>query len=153
MEPLQPPWYFQYFSPCVPLRIIELSLPGRASMEFNRNLTVRANRSGASAADRRQDRRYEIQLDLNWKLIYRCRVLETGTGRTIDLSNGGIHYETERRLPAGLNVELSIAWPAMVDDLAPRQLVVSGKIVRSDGGRTAIRKCQHEFLAAGLSAH
>jgi hypothetical protein len=106
----------------------------------------------ASAVDRRQDRRYEIQLDLCWKLIYRCRVLETGTGRTIDLSNGGIHYETERRLPPGLNVELSIAWPAVLDDMGPRQLVVSGKIVRSDGGRTAIRKCQHEFRSAGMGA-
>jgi len=91
-------------------------------------------------------------LDLHWKLIYRCRVLETGTGRTIDLSNGGIHYETDRRLPAGLNVELSISWPAIVDDLAPRQLVVCGKIVRSDGGRTAIRKHQHEFRCAGSGA-
>jgi hypothetical protein len=117
-------------------------------MEFNRNLMVCANRAGTSAAERRQDRRYEIQLDLHWKLIYRSRVLDTGTGRTIDLSNGGIHYEADRRFPAGLTVELSISWPAIVDELGPRQLVVSGKIVRSDGGRTAIRKRQHEFRRA-----
>lgn len=121
-------------------------------MEFNRNLTVRANRVGASAADRRRDRRYELQLDLHWKLIYRCRVLESGTGRTIDLSNGGVHYETDRRLPAGLNVELSIAWPTLADDVAPRQLVVSGKILRSDGGKTAIQRHQLEFRCTGKSA-
>jgi hypothetical protein len=121
-------------------------------MEFNRNLTVRANRLAASAGDRRRDRRYEIQLDLCWKLIYLCRVLETGTGRTIDLSNGGVHYETGRRFPAGLDMELSIAWPAIVDEMAPRQLVVCGKIVRSDGGRTVIRKHQHEFRCAGAGA-
>lgn len=118
-------------------------------MECNRNLTVSANRVWASAGDRRRDRRYEIQLDLCWKLIYRCRVLETGTGRTIDLSNGGIHYATERRFPAGLNVELSIALPAVAGDAAPRHLVVSGKIVRSDGGRTAIRKRQAQFRRTG----
>jgi hypothetical protein len=119
-------------------------------MEFNRNFTVSASRAGA--ADRRRDRRYEIQLDLSWKLIYRCRVLESGTGRTIDLSTGGVHYEAGRRFPAGLDVELSIVWPAVVDDVAPRQLVVSGKIVRSDGGRTAIRKHQHEFRCSGAGA-
>ncbi len=114
-------------------------------MEFNRKLTVRANGKAASAADRRQDRRYDLELDLQWKLLYRSRVIETGTGRTIDLSNGGVHYEAGRRFPAGLNVELSIAWPAVVHDMPPHRLVVSGKIVRSDGGRTAIRKQQHEF--------
>jgi len=124
-------------------------LTGQNSTEFNPSLIVRPNWAGESAADRRQDRRYEIQLDLHWKLIYRSRVLESGTGRTIDLSNGGVHYETGRRFPAGLNVELSIAWPAVVGDLAPRKLVVSGKILRSDGGRTAIRKHQHEFRRAG----
>jgi hypothetical protein len=121
-------------------------------VEFNRNVLVSANRATADAWERRQDRRYQIRLDLHWKLIYRCRVLETGTGRTIDLSNGGVHYETGRRFPAGLNVELSIAWPAASNGIAPRQLVVSGKIVRSDGGRTAIRKHQRAFRSAAAGA-
>ena len=121
-------------------------------MESNRDYTVNTNETAGIAGERRHDRRYEIQLDLRWRLIRRRRVLETGTGHTIDLSSGGVHFETDRPLPAGLNVELSIAWPAMLHNMAPLQLVVAGKIVRSNGRRTAIQKHQHEFRTAGLSA-
>src|SRR3954471_23764732 len=82
------------------------------------------------AGDRREDRRYGIHLEVKWKLIRRRRVLDTGTGKTLDLSSGGLLFEPGRHLPAGLNVELSIAWPVMLHDVAPLQLVVSGRIVR-----------------------
>jgi PilZ domain len=118
-------------------------------MDDNQTLAVNANDSTAIGGDRRLDRRYEIQLDLRWKLIRRRRVLETGTGQTLDLSSGGIHFEADRPLPAGLNIELSIAWPAMLQGSAPLQLVVSGKIVRSVGRKTAIQKSQHEFRTVG----
>jgi hypothetical protein len=49
----------------------------------------------------------------------------------------------------GLNVELSIAWPALLHHLAPMQLVVSGRIVRIHGNRIAIHMSQHEFRTAG----
>ena len=121
-------------------------------MQPNRDYTENTNETAAIAGERRHDRRYEIQLDLRWRLIRRRRVLETGTGHTIDMSSGGVHFETDRPLPAGLNVELSIAWPAMLHNMAPLQLVVAGKIVRTNGRRTAIQKHQHEFRTAGLSA-
>jgi hypothetical protein len=103
----------------------------------------------AIAGDRRRDRRYEIELDLRWKLIRRRRLLESGDGRTLDVSSGGILFDAGRPLPAGLNVELSVAWPVMLHSVAPLQLLVYGKIVRSDGKRTAIRMVQHEFRTAG----
>jgi hypothetical protein len=101
------------------------------------------------AGDRRRDRRYGLELDVRWKLIRRRRVLETGEGRTLDVSSGGILFDAGRPLPAGLNVELSITWPVMLHNVAPLQLLVYGKIVRSDGRRTAIRMMQHEFRTAG----
>ncbi len=104
------------------------------------------------AGDRRVDRRYDIHLDLRWKLIRRRRILETGTGATLDFSSGGILFETERALPVGLNVELSIAWPVLLHNTAQLQLVVSGRIVRSHDRRTAITMTQHEFRTVGLPA-
>jgi len=104
------------------------------------------------AGDRRSDRRYALHLDLRWKLIRRRRILETGVGRTLDLSSGGILIETDRSLPVGLNLELSVAWPVMLHNVAPMQLVISGRIVRCSGQRVAIRMVQHEFRTAGTSA-
>ena len=69
--------------------------------------------------DRREDRRYAIELGLKYKLIRRRRVLETGKGFTVDLSSGGILFEAERPLPLGLNVELLIDWPVLLHNTAP----------------------------------
>jgi hypothetical protein len=102
--------------------------------------------------DRRADRRYPILLDLRWKLIHRRRVVDVGTGITLDLSSGGVRFESGRLLPVGLNVELAISWPMLLRGVAPMQLVVHGRIVRSEGGRTAIRMTQHEFRTVGIPA-
>jgi hypothetical protein len=104
------------------------------------------------AGERRSDRRYGLQLELRWRLIRRRRVLDTGMGRTLDLSSGGILFDPGRRMPEGLNVELSISWPVLLHDVAPLQLVVSGRIVRSRGNQTAVRMVQHEFRTVGIPA-
>jgi hypothetical protein len=104
----------------------------------------------AIAGDRRQDRRYGLHLDLKWKLIRRRRVLDTGTGNTIDLSSGGLLFDAGRHLPEGLNVEVAIAWPVLLHNIAPLHLVVVGRIVRAKGRHIAIRATQHEFRTAGV---
>jgi hypothetical protein len=104
------------------------------------------------AGDRRADRRYEIALELRWKLIRRKKVLDTGTGRTVDLSSGGVLFDAGRVMPVGLNVELSISWPILLHSVAPLQLSISGRIVRANATRAAIRMVQHEFRTAGVSA-
>jgi hypothetical protein len=101
--------------------------------------------------ERRFDRRYDIALDLRWKLVRRRKVLDSGTGRTVDLSSGGILFEAGRQLPVGLSIELAIAWPALLHNVAPMQLVVSGRIVRTNGSQTAIHMLQHEFRTAGTA--
>jgi PilZ domain len=109
-----------------------------------------AAQGNAIGGNRRQNRRYHLQLEVKWKLIRRRRVLDTGTGRTVDVSSGGILFDAGRHLPEGLNVELSIAWPVLLHNVAPMQLVVAGKIVRGDGHRVAIETVQHEFRTVGI---
>jgi len=102
------------------------------------------------AGNRRADRRYSILLDLRWKLIHRKRVLDTGEGSTLDLSSAGVRFESGRTLPVGLNVELAISWPVLLRGVTPTQLVVHGRIVRSEGSQIAIRMIQHEFRTVGM---
>ena len=71
--------------------------------------------------DRRYDRRYEIALEVRWKLVRRRKVLDSGVGTTVDLSSGGIFFDAGRPLPVGLSVELSIAWPALLHNVAQMQ--------------------------------
>ena len=103
------------------------------------------------ARERRRHKRYDLLLDLRWRLVRRRKVLGTGSGRTLDLSSGGILLETDRPLPIGLNLEISIAWPALLNNVAPLQLVVTGTIVRAHANRVALRMAQHEFRTVGVS--
>lgn len=101
--------------------------------------------------ERRSDRRYELALTVRWRLIRRRRVLDSGTGTTVDVSSGGLLLETCRELATGLMIELSIAWPVLLHNVAPLQLVVVGRVVRAQGRRVAVRMVQHEFRTAGVS--
>ena len=106
----------------------------------------------AIGGDRREDRRYGLQLEVKWKLIRRRRVLDTGAGKTVDLSSGGVLFDCGRVLPEGLNAELSVAWPVLLHNSAPLQLVISGKIVRARGNQVALRATQFEFRTVGTSS-
>jgi hypothetical protein len=100
--------------------------------------------------DRRNDKRYGMQLRLRWKLVRRRRVIDSGMGQTIDMSSGGILFDAGSDLPVGLNVELAIAWPMLLREVTPMQLIVTGRILRSGDGRTAIRTVTHEFRTLGV---
>jgi PilZ domain len=102
--------------------------------------------------DRRRNRRYGLHLDLRWKLIRRRRVLDRGVGRTVDLSSGGILFDSGRPLEQGMNVELSISWPVLLRNVAPMQMVVIGRVVRCAQNLTALTMVQHEFRTAGISS-
>jgi hypothetical protein len=56
-------------------------------------------------------------------------------------------------LPEGFDVELAIFWPVLLHNVAPMQLVVHGRIVRSKGGQIAVRMVQHEFRTMGTPAN
>jgi hypothetical protein len=100
--------------------------------------------------ERRSDRRYNIALRVRWDLLRRKRLLDSGTGRTVNLSSGGILLETGGYLPVGLSVSLAISWPVLLHNTTLMQLIVDGRVVRSDGGRVAIRTVQHEFRTVGV---
>ncbi|HEV3199775.1 MAG TPA: hypothetical protein VGZ73_17850 [Bryobacteraceae bacterium] len=98
---------------------------------------------------RRVDRRYPIDAELEYKLIYERNVFETGQGKTINVSSSGILFESERALPPGMEIELSIAWPARLGDAVRLKLCVSGRTVRAQGKCTAVLIQRHIFRTRG----
>lgn len=106
----------------------------------------------ALARERRASRRYEMPLRLRWKVLRRKRLLETGTGTTVDLSSTGILFETDTELPLDGAIKLFIAWPILLDGSLPIQLVVAGRITRIAGRKLAIAISQYEFRTAGIAS-
>lgn len=107
---------------------------------------------GAIPGDRRGARRYDIRLSFRWKLFRRRKLLDSGEGQTLDISSGGMLIETGKPLPVGLQLELSVSWPVLLHNVSPLQLALSGRVVRSEGGQTAIRIARHEFRTVALAA-
>jgi hypothetical protein len=98
--------------------------------------------------ERRSGRRYSIALQLEWKLFIRKRLADMGAGTTVDLSSGGILFESNHKPAADGFMELLITWPARPIDFPPMHLMVFGRIVRVAGTRVAIRIRQHRFSFA-----
>jgi PilZ domain len=98
--------------------------------------------------NRRLARRYDLALEVRWNLRGRNRLLDAGTGRTVNLSSGGVLFESDCHLPVGLKVELLIEWPSLLHDTHPLQLRVAGTIVRADGLRLAVRMVKRQLLTS-----
>ena len=123
----------------------------RMSMNPNGAITKRTMPIDCISGDRRFNRRYRIALELRWTVFARGKVLVSGTGTTIDLSSGGILFQTGTQLPVGKKAILSVSWPVLLDNSRPIQLVVSGVIVRTGVNRSVLRTIQHEFRTAAVA--
>jgi PilZ domain len=95
--------------------------------------------------ERRDDRRYPIELEMRYKVVPRNRAPLHGTGRTVNISSGGVLFGGDRSLPAGAFVELSIKWPIMLQETCPLNLLVFGRVVRCQENKVAVKMSRYEF--------
>jgi hypothetical protein len=101
------------------------------------------------AEERRKRRRYTLTLPLHFKAFRRKNILvNAGAGAVINISRSGIAFTTQEFLPNGRRIELSIAWPILLDDTTPMKLVAEGRVVRSDGHVVAVELSRYEFHTA-----
>src|SRR5581483_5741837 len=70
-------------------------------------------------SDRRDRRRYNIDLNVHYKVVHQYQVCQKGTGKTVNFSGGGVAFATGDVLRPGSTVELAIAWPVMLNSTCP----------------------------------
>src|SRR5579871_1160158 len=102
--------------------------------------------------DRRGKRRFQIEQNCRYKLLYGSRVTETGIGKTLNISSSGLWFIAEGVLGPGLPVEISMTWPARLNDVCPMKLMIYGCVVRSDASGTALAIERYEFRTQGSHA-
>ena len=95
--------------------------------------------------DRRKKSRFEIMRELRYKVADNGLVVACGNGQTSNIGSGGVAFATEQPLTPGAFVELSISWPALLDEVLPMRLVVFGRVLRSNGTNAACTIDKHEF--------
>jgi hypothetical protein len=101
--------------------------------------------------DRRQSNRFPITRDLTYRPLSRREAGLPGEGTTINISSSGVLFGTTYPPRPGTRVELSISWPVQLDGKCGLNLVVRGRVARSEAGRAAIEVLQHEFRTRGKS--
>jgi hypothetical protein len=103
-------------------------------------------------ADARAHRRYLMRLDVEYRVLIKGRAARVGSGKTLNVSSGGVCFETMDILPVKGSVELVMKWPCLLAGVCPLTLVMRGRVVRTDGPRIAVQVKRHEFRTAGIRA-
>jgi hypothetical protein len=98
-----------------------------------------------ATTDRRRNRRYDLRLPLHFQAADRGAIPRTGSGYTCDLSSCGLSFRCRRPLSVGTHIEMTVEWPSKYGDLYPIALQLTGFIVRSLGGRIAVRVTSKKF--------
>lgn len=99
--------------------------------------------------ERRGKRRFHIEQDVRYKMLYGQRIAETGAGKTVNISSGGVWFTTENMLTTGMPVELSMAWPVLLNEACPMKLMIYGCVVRSNEKGAAVAIERYEFRTQG----
>ena len=74
---------------------------------------------------------------------------EAGSGKTVDMSSGGILFTTSEALHPGKRLEIAVNWPARLDGTCRLKLVAMGRVVRTETDRAAIAIEHYEFKTQG----
>ena len=105
--------------------------------------------NGKHDRGRRTKRRFQIDQEVHYKMLYGQRIAETGAGRTLNISSGGVWFTTENMLTSGMPVELSMTWSVLLNDSCPMKLMVYGCVVRSNDKGAAVAIERYEFRTCG----
>ena len=106
-----------------------------------------------NSADRRARNRLDIKQDVRYKVFGdKNSVKDVGTGKTIDMSSGGLLITTDSTLTEGDRVEIAVNWPAQLNGVLPLKLVVTGRVVRSCESQAAVALDKHVFKTRGTGA-
>jgi hypothetical protein len=122
----------------------------RRSEMIDKSTEAEFGRNGKN--ERRGKRRFQIEQEVRYRLLYGHRIAETGVGRTVDISSSGVWMTTQTQLSPGLPVELSLAWPALLNDSCPMKLMIYGCVVRSAENGAAVAIERYEFRTQGSRA-
>ena len=113
--------------------------------------TTAVNFSGFPS-ERRSADRFPISREVHYKVLSKRGGPEAGGGQTVNISSNGVLFTTEHYLIPGRRLELSISWPAQLNDKCQLKLVARGRIVRCEEGRAAMEILQYEFRTRATPA-
>ena len=111
-----------------------------------------SNVAGGGLPNRRSTHRFPLREGVRYRVVQPRAAKVSGCGTTLNIGSSGILFTTEEKLPIGRMVELSVNWPARLDGVCPLQFVATGRVVRSEHQRAAVRIEKYEFRTRSTSS-
>ena len=108
-----------------------------------------SGRGVKDASDRRGSDRFPIERDVKYKVLSKRSADEAGSGKTLNMSSSGVLFTSEHLLIPGKRIEVSISWPAQLNNKTNLKLVARGRVVRCQDGHAALEIQQYEFRTQG----
>jgi len=101
-----------------------------------------------NSSARSEHRRYSIALELRFKAAAGDQKI-CGTGRTTYMNSRELVFTSDRPLEPGMQAELAVAWPFLLDGRVRLQLVLQGVITHSQYGQVEARITRYHFRTRG----
>lgn len=98
-----------------------------------------------ATTERRRSSRFPIERELRYKTLNQRSETFNGNGKTLNISSSGVLFTSEHDLPVGTRLEVSISWPAQLNEKCLLNLVARGRVTRHQKGHLALQIQQYEF--------
>ena len=102
--------------------------------------------------ERRRTRRYAIEQEVRYRVSYRDQISQAGVGRLINISLSGILFKSERPIFPGAPLTVVMNCAGLLDQTSPTELMIQGRVVRSNEKGTASTIERYEFRSDSSAA-
>ena len=113
--------------------------------ETTLTLGRRLDTTDVPMTERRKSSRFPIERELRYKTLNQRSEILSGSGKTLNISSSGVLFTSDHDLPVGTRLEVSISWPAQLNEKCLLNLVARGRITRHMKGQLALQIQQYEF--------
>jgi DNA-binding NarL/FixJ family response regulator len=101
--------------------------------------------SSAKEAERRTNARFDCHLAVSYQSLEKPFLSGQGTSETLNISSKGVLFRADEALEPGQLIQVSVDWPARLENQIPLKLVAEGRIVRNVKGVAAMTIEKYEF--------
>lgn len=99
----------------------------------------------AKAAERRTSARFPCRLAVAYQTLEYPFLSGQGSSETLNISSKGLLFTTGESLEPGKLLQVSVDWPAKLENQIPLKLVAEGRVIRCSNGTAAMRIDKYEF--------
>jgi hypothetical protein len=102
--------------------------------------------------ERRSKFRFPLNCELSFRGISLIGVATLqGVGRLVDISSKAVSFRTETVVPFDVRLQISIPWPACLENGCPLKLVVFGSLLQKRGEIVVVSVEGYEFRTSNRS--